>query len=753
VNKVAGESVLLQAEALLRLRDYGSVLAILSSFKTESSSELLWADALRAECFALTGRQREAHSIAARIMQATEATEKHELYGRACFAAGLASYRQGKFENAGEYFEMSYHAHRRCESPLGRVRSLNWLGITYFYRAKFDRALEYYSRAMPEARSAGLPREELAASMNGLLALMWSGRLAEARERLPLARKLTLANRDELNVLRTELIAASLYTHLREFNEAKTILESLNTSVFYKAHQREQGAWCEYSAELALATGDPDSAVRYAERAIRIATTGDRDESVVGQAGRILTEALVAKGDYARAQTAGDEALACLQRIGERIEVAIVQRALGDTACALGQTDSARDLYRASVELLRTIGARLELVKSCLRYAQPPLLPDHERLAVLFEAQRLTEAVGIGYWRDQVRDALAGLVSVSDSGSDQDGEGPIAMRPDEDFIAVSPAMKHVMELASGWASTDMTVLITGETGVGKDRLAKIIHDAGPRRDRPFVAIDLATLSPSLWESELFGHRRGAFTGAGKDHQGLLPSADGGTVFLNEIGNLSLESQTKLLEFLETRQVRPVGETSPIALNVRVIAATNRDLRVDVQCGSFREDLYYRLEQAPLTIPSLRDRTEDIRPLLEYYFERFGFPAGYRAMLEGAGWFVRAQRCRWPGNVRRLRNICGRMAALARIGPSFDPVLCGDDLLEWLNDGARETVSTVTERVMPPGREQILAALHRHDWNQRAAARELGISEGGVRYHMRRFDIQRPMSADEISRIA
>jgi len=742
-----------RAEELIRQRDYGSALACLSAAIEENESNALLADVMRAECYALTGRHAEAHSMAKRVSEAVAAGSDHGLYGRACFVAGLSSYRMGQYEPASEYLLTAYYAYRRSADSLGVTRALNWLGISYFYRGLLDRSIETHERSLLQAQSAALGRAEAAASMNIFLPFIWSGRLQEARDRLPKTRKLIREHTDELNVLRTELIAASLYTHLREFNEAKTILESLNTSVFYKAHQREQGAWCEYSAELALATGDPDSAVRYAERAIRIATTGDRDESVVGQAGRILTEALVAKGDYARAQTAGDEALACLQRIGERIEVAIVQRALGDTACALGQTDSARDLYRASVELLRTIGARLELVKSCLRYAQPPLLPDHERLAVLFEAQRLTEAVGIGYWRDQVRDALAGLVSVSDSGSDQDGEGPIAMRPDEDFIAVSPAMKHVMELASGWASTDMTVLITGETGVGKDRLAKIIHDAGPRRNRPFVAIDLATLSPSLWESELFGHRRGAFTGAGKDHQGLLPSADGGTVFLNEIGNLSLESQTKLLEFLETRQVRPVGETSPIALNVRVIAATNRDLRVDVQCGSFREDLYYRLEQAPLTIPSLRDRTEDIRPLLEYYFERFGFPAGYRAMLEGAGWFVRAQRCRWPGNVRRLRNICGRMAALARIGPSFDPVLCGDDLLEWLNDGARETVSTVTERVMPPGREQILAALHRHDWNQRAAARELGISEGGVRYHMRRFDIQRPMSADEISRIA
>lgn len=244
------------------------------------------------------------------------------------------------------------------------------------------------------------------------------------------------------------------------------------------------------------------------------------------------------------------------------------------------------------------------------------------------------------------------------------------------IITQSAIMEDLLTKAGLVAEGDASVLIYGESGVGKELFARAIHDASKRGQNPFVAINCAAIPEQLLESELFGHVKGAFTGAVRDHKGLLQLAEGGTLFLDEIGDMPLLLQVKLLRVLQERQVRPVGSTQSVPVDVRIISATHRDLKAEIAAGAFREDLYYRLDVVSLTIPVLAQRREDI-PLLTNYFLSM-FSEKYQKNIngfspEGMEMLVSAS---WPGNVRQLMNVVERCVALST-APLISPVLVYD----------------------------------------------------------------------------
>ena len=226
----------------------------------------------------------------------------------------------------------------------------------------------------------------------------------------------------------------------------------------------------------------------------------------------------------------------------------------------------------------------------------------------------------------------------------------------------SAAMQEIYRLLARLMQTDLTVLISGESGTGKELVARALHDYGKRRSGPFVAINMAAIPRELIESELFGHEKGAFTGANTRNAGRFEQAEGGTLFLDEIGDMPMEAQTRLLRVLQQGEYTTVGGRTPIKTDVRIVAATNKDLRILIQQGLFREDLYFRLNVVPLRLPPLRERAEDIPDLIRHFFklaEREGLPT---KQIEVAA-IERLKRYRWPGNVRELENLARRLAAL------------------------------------------------------------------------------------------
>jgi DNA-binding NtrC family response regulator len=306
------------------------------------------------------------------------------------------------------------------------------------------------------------------------------------------------------------------------------------------------------------------------------------------------------------------------------------------------------------------------------------------------------------------------------------------------FIGESREMQKVYRRIMQVASSSSTVLVTGESGTGKELVARAIHNHGARRDQPFVALDCTSLAETLLESELFGHVKGAFTGATQAKEGLFKAADNGTLFLDEVSNISLSTQAKLLRVLQMRQVTPIGDTKPIPINIQLVAATNRNLKSMVSEGSFREDLFFRLNIIPIEMPPLRERKGDIPLLINYFLKKFtteigknirGLAADARTFLEGYS---------YPGNVRELENIIERAVVLAE-----SDIISKEDL--ELPDGVERYGETGLDRI-PMNAEELkdmkqhirgqaiealeraflLSALERNNWNATRAAEETGI---------------------------
>jgi DNA-binding NtrC family response regulator len=234
----------------------------------------------------------------------------------------------------------------------------------------------------------------------------------------------------------------------------------------------------------------------------------------------------------------------------------------------------------------------------------------------------------------------------------------------DNIIGSSPAMQQLFGRMRKIIDTDSTVLLLGESGTGKELVAKALHFNGPRKGRPFVAVHCGAIPENLLESELFGHVKGAFTGAIRDKSGKFESADGGTIFLDEIVTMPLHLQSKLLRVLQEQEVERIGSTRPVKLNVRVISATNVDLEEEVRKGTFREDLYYRLNVIPICIPPLRERVQDILPLVRHFLDKYCRIMGRPAMGVTRETLLALEQYHWPGNVRELENLVERTVALA-----------------------------------------------------------------------------------------
>ncbi len=314
---------------------------------------------------------------------------------------------------------------------------------------------------------------------------------------------------------------------------------------------------------------------------------------------------------------------------------------------------------------------------------------------------------------------------------------------DERMIGSSPAMRSVRELVSQIGPTDSTVLITGESGTGKELVARSLHLASTRADRPFVGINCGAIPPELLESELFGHERGAFTGADKSRRGLIETAEGGTLFLDEIGDMPKVMQVKLLRVLQERRIRRVGGAAEAPVDVRVLTATHRELDELVAAGTFREDLYYRIHVIRIELPALRDRKEDIPEFARRFAERHAERMNRNVSGIDASFLDPLMRHDWPGNVRELENVIERAVAL-----STGPTLTEDALPPEL---VNATAAPGPGRQIPDGfdleehvqaerRRLMEQALRESSGVQTRAAERLGMSFRSFRYFAKKYEL-------------
>ena len=307
------------------------------------------------------------------------------------------------------------------------------------------------------------------------------------------------------------------------------------------------------------------------------------------------------------------------------------------------------------------------------------------------------------------------------------------------IVAESYAMKQVVDIAIRVAGSSSTVLITGESGTGKELIARLIHEKSQRKDAPFVAVNLAAIPESLIESELFGYEKGAFTGADREKPGLIEKAHGGTIFLDEIGELPLPLQVKLLRVIEEKEIQRLGGLRPKKVDFRLLTATNRDLEEMVKAGTFRDDLFYRINVIHIHIPSLRERKEDIPYLLEHFLKIYSAREAKKIKGFTREAYELLLRYHYPGNVRELENIVERAVVLSQ-GEYITTEELPLSLRKEIFPQEQEFLS-LDERIEAIERSIILEALKRNNWVKTRAARELGISERVLRYRIRKLGIQ------------
>jgi two-component system NtrC family response regulator len=314
----------------------------------------------------------------------------------------------------------------------------------------------------------------------------------------------------------------------------------------------------------------------------------------------------------------------------------------------------------------------------------------------------------------------------------------------ESIISQSRKMRSVIEMVAQVARRDSTVLLTGESGTGKELLAKAIHQSSLRAGKSFVTVNCGALPESLAESELFGHRKGSFTGAIADRAGKFETANEGTVFLDEVGELTLPLQVKLLRVIQEREVDKIGNPHPVKVNVRILAASNRNLKNLVEDGQFREDLYYRLSVVTVELPPLRERREDIPLLAQHFLKQFASRYSISRFTIADDLIEKLLQYNWPGNVRELQNVLERQAVLAK-----DGVIRVEDLPSEIRR-SESRIANINLKLPDEGvdleeieKEILLQALEKSGWNQTQAAKYLNISRKTLIYRMEKFCLTPP----------
>ena len=416
-----------------------------------------------------------------------------------------------------------------------------------------------------------------------------------------------------------------------------------------------------------------------------------------------------------------------IQRIDETLYDLVITDLKMPGIDGLGVLEAVRARSTDTEVVLVTAYGSIESAVEAIR------LGAHDYLAKPFSHEQILCTVDLALERRRLRTEVRSLNRRLDDPND-----PTSL------IGESEKLRRVLEIVAEWAASDSTILVTGETGTGKDLLARMIKQLSPRNDQAFVVVNCATIPDNLFESELFGHVKGAFSGATSTRKGLAQEADGGTLFLDEVGELPLEIQPQLLRFLETGEVRPIGQNRNMHVDTRVIAATNRDLLAMIKEGRFREDLYYRLNVLPLELPPLRERMEDISVIAAHFLRRFArrFGRPVEGVSKKAILVLKAYD--WPGNVRELENVVERAVMLCK-GTELRPehlFMPGSKPLEERSSAVANGSLGVGDSIQISELERlhILAVLKSLGGNQKKASGVLGISKSTLWRKLKEYGI-------------
>lgn len=704
----------------------------------------------------------------------------------------------GDLKNAEMYVRDAITTYRRMGDQEEVIQCHNIIARIFFIKSEFGKALEYLSEAKELSEKIEDFRTAAFACSNLGRVYALTGKWEKAEENILVSLKSNEMHGDELNLCRSRLSLGFVCCLKREFQKAHQYL----TKAFELAHKnnylRELAIYHEYTGQLAYNQGDDKSAQMHYDKGIQIGEMAAPEGDINNQTYRLLAELQVAKKEYDQAFISCQKSLEVSKSLGEKIEEGAVYRILGQIYSAKKDKELAQEYFNKGIACLSQIGAKYELAKTYLEAGRSKEFDYYKRLGFLSNAEIEFRGLGSFYYLGQVNLSIANLL-VEDKQCDKaqlfltDAEkffkeikeqkavcqvcdlrrtiedalfqasmiaksnGRVTF---ENVITQNGEMREIIEKLKQIKDYNISILLEGETGTGKDLLAKAVHYSGKRKDKRFIAVSCAAVPETLLENELFGHKKGAYTGADKDEPGFIEEAEGGTLYLDEIAEVPMSTQVKLLRAIEEKEIVRLGETKPRRIDVRIISSTSKDLKKSIKDGTFRQDLYYRLNTFHIKIPPLKQRKEDIPLLVRHFLKEYGIKDGDLKDFNPKKVVKRFLEYSWPGNIRELENELKRMVVLSQAG-NGDPIrllseklhkfsqrspLGGETDQIFPSDGMDHEVPTnvsLFEEVAEFEKEKIIQALSQTNGIKLRAAKLLGIPEATLRNKMKKYGIKTP----------
>jgi two-component system response regulator PilR (NtrC family) len=770
-------------QALAEIRELENLRAA-EDFSTEAGElAYLGACALRK-----LGKLREALAKARKAYEILRKTEKHARLAQIQHVMGIIHAQLGEFKEAEIQLTDTASIYRRIKDEKGLADVYNDLARISFCRSDYDRATEYINDALDFCRRT--EDRKLAARLYGNLGtiMMLQDRWAEAEESLLASLEANQTLGVNINACRSLLALGNLSISARRLDEAREYLAKALDLITENSFLHELGIYHEYAGSLELARGDSEGARDHFCEAIKIGEQTGPKSAIISQAYRLLADQQAEEGDYQEALVSCEKSLQVSKDIGEKIEEAVVCRILGRVyGQDGGQAGEVREYFERGAQLMEEMGVKYELVKTYLDMARCDAFEFREKMKFLGKAEDLASQLEPPYCLAKVhlgfaelfirnekpaaaRDFLSKARSVFEQLEESDDLKALSAlesrietpRPANKLNCKNPSesisfdhivtgdrsMLDILKSVQQIKDLDVTILLEGDTGTGKDLLAKVIHCNSNRKNKRFVVANCAAFPDTLFESELFGHKKGAFTGAVADKKGLLHEADGGTLYLDEIAEVPLPTQVKLLRAIEEKEIMRIGELKPGKVDFRVIAATNRDLDLMVQEGKFRSDLFYRLDVMRFKLPPLRERPQDIPLLLEHFLRKHALNGSRQASDPlpevDPGVIKLFMGFHWPGNVRQLENEVKKLLIASRGEKAIRLEHLDNNLEKFKNgqNGSSNGSSLIDDKAQFE-KDRIEKALTETNGVKTRAAKLLGIDEAVLRYKMKKHGINIP----------
>lgn len=774
---------------LIEQRDFSQALSEIRRVQRQTEPDLPRTKTgqlsyLASRCLYELGKYKAALGEATFAFDIFKSTSENKKVAQIQFRLGMINLSLGELKTAEEHLRDALSTYRRFGDYAEMVRLHIRIARIHFMRCDFERSIECLKEAKVLCRKIGDSRRAAYASGNIGTVYALLAEWQKAEENLRISMRYHERSRDELNICRASLSLGLLFCLKRDFERSKRFLSEAFRLARKNNYLRETAIYHEYAGQVAHMEGDEKAAKNHFLQAIEIGQKAAPEGDIISQTYRLLAQPQVDQKRFDEAMASCQKSLKVSISLGEKLEEGAAYRILGQIYSAKGEKEKAQEYFEKAVSILQQIGAKYELALTYLQAGRSSSFDHYKRLGFLSNAETLFRYLDSKYHLGLVNLAVGDLLveqkdypsaevflteaerlfkesndrkelrQVADSRQvieealfnhriTAKSNGQVTF---DSVITQNAEMREIIEKLKQIKDYEISILVEGETGTGKDLVAKATHYSSSRKEKRFVAVNCAALPDSLLENELFGHKRGAYTGADKDHPGLFEEAEGGTLYLDQVEEMPNSTQVKLLRAIEEKEITRLGETKPRKVDVRIISSSIEDLKEAVKDGKFRQDLYFRLNTFHMRLPPLRRRKEDIPDLVKHFLREYGLDEKTTDEFRRNGTLRRFTEYRWPGNVRELENEIKRMVVLAQAGDKNPSVFMSEKFKRPAENEVSPDAASLPEQVAELEKERIACALEQTNGNKCSAARLLGIPEGTLRSKMKKYKMSTPAAA-------